>query len=261
MASTFGSKSKFFMTMETPSQDELLTNRTVTIQVQSRFQIATRRDDQKTDIVLKAITDRIAGALPSDTVKNPKLSTSLVLSARSYPTIDPQCSSYPSTSINAIKAHSKEANISQTSLLRPGMETQQLEELKPTLEDEFQDLHLNLSVLEVLAHVLIYNVILDKYVKILEPGKNRSAFVQREVTAKMEDPGLFTLPCRLGDSKPLDTFFGIKRLHDDLEVTSAKICVTVAKQNARVKLVLQVKIEENILSGYYCLYTVIVAGV
>ncbi|GJX66487.1 MAK10-like protein [Tanacetum coccineum] len=39
--------------------------------------------------VLKAITDRIAGTLLSDTVKNLKLSTSLVLSACSYPIIDP----------------------------------------------------------------------------------------------------------------------------------------------------------------------------
>ncbi|GKD11674.1 MAK10-like protein [Tanacetum coccineum] len=46
----------------------------------------------KIDSVLKAITDRIAGALPSDTVQNPKLSTSPILSARSYPTMDPQCS-------------------------------------------------------------------------------------------------------------------------------------------------------------------------
>ncbi|GJW73101.1 hypothetical protein Tco_0132471 [Tanacetum coccineum] len=66
----------------------------------------------KIDTVLKSITDRIAGALPSDTVKNPKLSTTPVLSARSYLTIDPQCSSHPSTSINAIKAHFKEATIS-----------------------------------------------------------------------------------------------------------------------------------------------------
>ncbi|GKE31246.1 hypothetical protein Tco_1450568 [Tanacetum coccineum] len=36
----------------------------------------------KIDTVLKAITDRIAEALPSDMVKNPKLSTSPVLSAR-----------------------------------------------------------------------------------------------------------------------------------------------------------------------------------
>ncbi|GJZ30221.1 hypothetical protein Tco_0575268 [Tanacetum coccineum] len=63
----------------------------------------------KIDTVLKAIT-RIAGALPSDTIKNPKLSTSLVLSARSYPTMDPQCStmsmvrSMPSQSIPSNKA-------------------------------------------------------------------------------------------------------------------------------------------------------------
>ncbi|GKE07747.1 hypothetical protein Tco_1411298, partial [Tanacetum coccineum] len=52
----------------------------------------------KIDTVLKAITDRMTGALPSDTVKNPKLnvnSTAPILSARSYPTEDPQCSSHP----------------------------------------------------------------------------------------------------------------------------------------------------------------------
>ncbi|GJS68107.1 MAK10-like protein [Tanacetum coccineum] len=120
--------------------------------------------------VLKAITDRIAGVLPSDTVKNPKLSASPVLSARSYLKINPQCSSHPSTSINAIK----EANISQTNLPQHGMgiEPQQLDEPEPTLEDEFHDLRLNL------------------------PG---------EILAKMKDPRLFTLPCRLGDSKPFDT--------------------------------------------------------
>ncbi|GKA21042.1 hypothetical protein Tco_0701031 [Tanacetum coccineum] len=71
----------------------------------------------KIDTVLKAITDRIARSLPNDTVKNPKLSTYPVLSARSYPTVDLQCSSHPSTSINVIKTCSKEANISQTSQL------------------------------------------------------------------------------------------------------------------------------------------------
>ncbi|GKC98420.1 MAK10-like protein [Tanacetum coccineum] len=82
---------------------------------------------------------------------------------------------------------------------------QQPEEPEPTLEDEFRDLHLNLPVLEVLAHAPIYNAILDKYVESLELGKNRSAFVQGEVSTKMEDPGLFTLPCKLGSSKPFDT--------------------------------------------------------
>ncbi|GJT16156.1 MAK10-like protein [Tanacetum coccineum] len=110
----------------------------------------------------EAVTDHIAGALPSDTVKSPKLSTSPVF------------------------------------LLRPRVEikTQQPKEPEPTLKDEFEDLHLNLSVLEVLAHASIYYTILDKYVEILELDKNRSVFV-REVP--------FTLPCRLGDSKPFDT--------------------------------------------------------
>ncbi|GJS34709.1 MAK10-like protein [Tanacetum coccineum] len=83
--------------------------------------------------------------------------------------------------------------------------TERPKEPEQTLKDEFKDLHLNLPVLEVLAHALMYNAILDKYVESLELGKNRSAFVQGEVSAKMEDPWLFTLPCRLGDSKPFDT--------------------------------------------------------
>ncbi|GJW20512.1 MAK10-like protein [Tanacetum coccineum] len=126
----------------------------------------------KIDTVLKAITDRIAGTLPSDTVKNPKLGTYLVSSARSYPIVDPQCSPHLSTSINAIKAHFNDAIV----------EPKQPEEPKPTFEDEFKDLHLNLPVLEVLAHAPIYNAILDKYVENLELGTNG-----------------------LGDSNPFDT--------------------------------------------------------
>nr|GEV65426.1 MAK10-like protein [Tanacetum cinerariifolium] len=48
----------------------------------------------KINTVLKAIADRIVGALPNDAVKNPKLNASLVLSAHSYLTEDPQCSTY-----------------------------------------------------------------------------------------------------------------------------------------------------------------------
>ncbi|GKA36468.1 hypothetical protein Tco_0722959, partial [Tanacetum coccineum] len=51
----------------------------------------------KIDTVLKVITDRIAGALLSDIVKNSKLNINTatsVLPAHSYPTEDPQCSSH-----------------------------------------------------------------------------------------------------------------------------------------------------------------------
>ncbi|GJQ96060.1 MAK10-like protein [Tanacetum coccineum] len=75
--------------------------------------------------------------------------------------------------------------------------TQQPEEPKNTLEDEFKDLHLNLSVLEVLAHAPMYNAILDKYVESLELGKNGFTFIQGEMLKKVKDPGLFTPPYRL----------------------------------------------------------------
>ncbi|GKF43157.1 hypothetical protein Tco_0129709 [Tanacetum coccineum] len=70
----------------------------------------------KIDIVLKAITDQIAGALPSDTVKNPKLSTFPVLSARSYPTMDPQCSTHVHGSINAVTIHPKQQSDSHDNI-------------------------------------------------------------------------------------------------------------------------------------------------
>ncbi|GKB25660.1 hypothetical protein Tco_0865061 [Tanacetum coccineum] len=64
----------------------------------------------KIDTVLKAITDRIADILPSNMVKNPKLSTSLVSPSRSYPTQDPQYSNHVHGSINAITIHPKQPN-------------------------------------------------------------------------------------------------------------------------------------------------------
>ncbi|GJW72765.1 hypothetical protein Tco_0132135 [Tanacetum coccineum] len=72
----------------------------------------------KIDTVLKAITDRIAGTLPSDTVKNPKLSTSLVLSACSYLTEDPQCSTYVHGLIKTISIHPKQQNDSRDSMAK-----------------------------------------------------------------------------------------------------------------------------------------------
>ncbi|GKA48239.1 hypothetical protein Tco_0741197 [Tanacetum coccineum] len=67
----------------------------------------------KIDTVLETITDRITGALPSDTVKNPKLSinyNTLVLSTRSYRMEDPQCSSQIHSSINTITTCPKQPN-------------------------------------------------------------------------------------------------------------------------------------------------------
>ncbi|GJW62236.1 hypothetical protein Tco_0111571 [Tanacetum coccineum] len=53
------------------------------------------------------------------------------------------------------------------------IETPTPKEPEKALEDEFADLHLNLPVLEVLAHVPIYNALLDKHIVSLELGKLR----------------------------------------------------------------------------------------
>ncbi|GJX67515.1 hypothetical protein Tco_0303242 [Tanacetum coccineum] len=66
------------------------------------------------------------------------------------------------------------------------------------------------GVLEVLAHAPMYNGILDKYVESLELRKNGSAFIQGEMPKKIKDSGLFTLPCRLGDSNPFDTLANLR---------------------------------------------------
>nr|GEV44808.1 reverse transcriptase domain-containing protein [Tanacetum cinerariifolium] len=115
-------------------------------------------------------------------------------------TYSPSWKSYPNL-------RTMKTNHSQKSQLQTGMRigTQQTKEPKQTLEDELKDLHLNLPVLKVLAHAQMYNVILEKYVDSLELGKNGSAFIQGEIPIKLEDPILFNLPCRLGDSKPFDT--------------------------------------------------------
>ncbi|GJV84682.1 hypothetical protein Tco_1524580 [Tanacetum coccineum] len=67
----------------------------------------------KIDTVLKAITDKITGTLPCDTVKNPKLGTHPVSSACSYPTMDPKCSKQIHSSINTITIHPKQQSDSR----------------------------------------------------------------------------------------------------------------------------------------------------
>ncbi|GJY29423.1 MAK10-like protein [Tanacetum coccineum] len=77
----------------------------------------------KIDTVLKAITDQIAGTLPTDTIKNPKLGTHPVSFDRSYPTMDPQCSTQVHSSINTITFHPKQPEKSQVN--EPNMELEE----------------------------------------------------------------------------------------------------------------------------------------
>ncbi|GJV10710.1 DNA-directed DNA polymerase [Tanacetum coccineum] len=135
----------------------------------------------KIDTFLKAINDRMMEALSSDTVKNHKLKLTPPIRFRLL-----------------VLTRLKTLTVNKIGTPKP-------KEPEKALEDEFKDLHLKLLVLEFLAHAPMYNAILDKYVESLELGKNRYAFIQGEMPKKMKDPGLFTLPCRLGDSNTFDT--------------------------------------------------------
>ncbi|GJZ84777.1 hypothetical protein Tco_0650116 [Tanacetum coccineum] len=91
----------------------------------------------KIDTVLRAITDQIAGTLPSDTVKNPKLSTSPVSFARSYPAVNPQCSTHIHGSINATTIHPKQQGESHND--KP-------EENEEGEKDNPENIHVNPSI-------------------------------------------------------------------------------------------------------------------
>ncbi|GJX51033.1 hypothetical protein Tco_0277878 [Tanacetum coccineum] len=162
----------------------------------------------KLDTILKEFNDRMTGALPNDTVKNPKLTPNSTSSTHSYPTGDPQSSSNSFKSVNAIQTCFKSTtNISKdqpqvNTLTINEIETPKPKEPKESLKDEFADLHLNLPVLEVLAHVPIYDAQLDKYIVSLKLGKNESEFIQSIAQEKMKDPRLFILPCKRKSYKP-----------------------------------------------------------
>nr|GEU96629.1 hypothetical protein [Tanacetum cinerariifolium]GEV08248.1 hypothetical protein [Tanacetum cinerariifolium] len=164
----------------------------------------------RSDIIRLALNDQMMGALPSDMIKNPNLNPNSASFARSYPTGDPQSSFNPFKSVNAIQmCVNSTTNIQKDRLQVNTLTINEIEiatpkETKKAIEDEFVDLHLNLTVLEVLAHVSIYDALLDKYIVNLEMG-NGSEYIQSIAPEKMKDPRLFILPCRLGDSKPFDT--------------------------------------------------------
>nr|GEX18906.1 hypothetical protein [Tanacetum cinerariifolium] len=146
----------------------------------------------KIDIMLKAITDRIAGALPSDTVKNPKLSTSLILSARSYPDMDPQCSTHIHGSINAVTIHSEKQSDSYNEKAKENEEEE---------KDNLKNIHVNPSTPPDPSVAFITEKVL----------KFNSFFESLELVPQSSDPEVV---CTKGDDGEV-MFIEIIRKNDD----------------------------------------------
>ncbi|GJZ49249.1 hypothetical protein Tco_0603439 [Tanacetum coccineum] len=129
----------------------------------------------KIDTMLKAIIDRIAGALPSDMVKNPKLSTYLVLSPRSYPTKDPQCSTQTHGSINAIIIHTEQQSASHDDEEKKNKEE----------EDDPKNIHVNHptppnpSVTFIIKKVLKFNSFFES-LGLVPPSSNTELIYTKE---------------------------------------------------------------------------------
>ena len=73
------------------------------------------------------------------------------------------------------------------------------------LGEEFKELHLERPVIDVLARAPYYNALLEKYEEKLKLGKNGTAFIQNKLPKKLDDPGIFVLPCKIGNSEAFDT--------------------------------------------------------
>nr|GFA14901.1 hypothetical protein [Tanacetum cinerariifolium] len=126
---------------------------------------------------------------------------------------DPRCSSHIHNLINAIKTCSRQPNENDQSKIKTlkvnEIRTAKLKEPEQPLEDKFKDLHLNIPVLEILAHALMYNAILDKYVEILELGKNGFAFIQDEMPKKVGIPNYSPCLLKIGLLEEIDHVFGL----------------------------------------------------
>ena len=157
----------------------------------------------KIDALLKVLNDREMGALTSDTVKNPKLNVNSISSVSS-PTSCPQYYSVKSTS-TCFKQNQilQKDQPNKTPDIEP---VKSIVETPPTqdLDDEFKELHLERPVIDVLANAPYYSALLEKYEK-FKLGKNGTAFVQNKLPKKLDDPGIFVLPCKIGRSEAFDT--------------------------------------------------------
>ncbi|GJR28638.1 MAK10-like protein [Tanacetum coccineum] len=128
----------------------------------------------KIDTMLKAITDQIVGTLPSDTVKNPKLGTHPVLSARSYPTVGPQYSTQIHSSINTITIYPKQQSDSYES-------TEENEEEERGSPENHPDSLTppNPSITFITEKVLKFNLIFESLV-LVPPSPNAELVCTKE---------------------------------------------------------------------------------
>nr|GEX28929.1 MAK10-like protein [Tanacetum cinerariifolium] len=121
-----------------------------------------------------------AGTLPRDTVKNPKLSTYSVLSARSYPTENPQCSTQTHDSIKSITIYTKQQSTSYDDGEKENKEE----------EDNLKNIHVNPptppnpSTTFITEKVLKFNLFFES-LELVSPSSNTELICTKEEDGDM----------------------------------------------------------------------------
>ncbi|GJW41900.1 hypothetical protein Tco_0070699 [Tanacetum coccineum] len=210
----------------------------------------------KIDTVLKAITDRLAGSLPSDTVKNPKLSTSPVLAAHSYPTIDPpNAHTQPSTSITTYE------NMFQTrrrTFPRTSPTANRDRDWNATTKNPNQQIKLNLGFAILPTGfsnsqltALLYNAILRKYVESLELAKqinilSRRGAIPINLKSNMwESEDLLNNPINWNKPPKMEMEHGMPRLDRLIQTEKSFTYPKTHNQSPPTRKLLREKIQER----------------
>ncbi|GJT98969.1 hypothetical protein Tco_1094487 [Tanacetum coccineum] len=118
---------------------------------------------------------KIAGTLPSDTVKNPKLSTYLALSNRSYKTEDPQCSTQTYDLIHTITIHTEQQSASYDDREKENKE----EEDHPENINVNPSIPPNLSITFITEKVLKFNSFFES-LGLVPPSSNTELICTKE---------------------------------------------------------------------------------
>ncbi|KAJ9145783.1 hypothetical protein P3X46_028123 [Hevea brasiliensis] len=163
-----------------------------------------------------------SGKLPSQTVMNPRESASAIL-LRSGKEVDNQT---PHESTKKKKQGEKESEVPEVevntepklnkvnnSILPPFpyrlAKTKKEEQEKEILET-FRKVEVNIPLLDMIKQVPRYAKFLKELCttkrklrnnEMISVGENVSALIQQNLAPKCKDPGSFSIPCRIGDSK------------------------------------------------------------
>ncbi|KAJ9162578.1 hypothetical protein P3X46_022340 [Hevea brasiliensis] len=152
-----------------------------------------------------------SGKLPSQIVMNPRENASAIV-LQSGKEVDNQT---PHESMKKKKQGAKESKVPEAnnSILPPfpnSLAKTKIEEQEKEILETFRKVEVNIPLLDVIKQVPRYTKFLKELCttrrklrnnKNISVGRNVLALIQRKLPPKCKDPGSFSIPCKIGDSR------------------------------------------------------------